>query len=55
MGVRRELSTKKIKRGSVYLKGRSEERYLAHYVQGKIPGEYEVIVNLIVYVMEQTL
>jgi hypothetical protein len=55
MPVRRELKKKKIKRDSVYLKGRSEERYLAHYEQGKIPGEYEVILNLIVYVMEQAL
>ena len=36
------------KRGSAYLKGRSEERYLAHNEPEKIPGEYEVMLNSIV-------
>jgi hypothetical protein len=43
------------KRGSVYLKGRYEERYLAHYEPGKIPGEYKVMLNSIVQLMERTL
>jgi hypothetical protein len=48
MPLRRGLSTIKIKRGSVYLKGRSGERYLAHYKPEKIPGKYEIMLNSIV-------
>jgi hypothetical protein len=48
MPLRRGLSTNKIKRGSVYLKGRSGERYLAHYKPEKLPGKYEVMLNSII-------
>ena len=37
-----------IKRVSVYVKGISEERYLAYYEPRKIRGEVEATLNLIV-------
>jgi hypothetical protein len=48
MPLKSGLSTNKIKKGPVYLKGRSEERYLAHYEPERIPAEYEVMLYSIV-------